>query len=139
MRTASSPSSVAVSSRTAVTMISSARADATPICTASRPVSMKLSERNDNAVQLPRPDSVARRSQLEFLPAALEIMETPASPVGRAIAATIILFLVMALGWSILGHIDIVATASGKVAPTGRTKTVQPLETGIVTAILVKD
>ena len=100
---------------------------------------MKLSERNDNVVQLPRPDSVARRSQLEFLPAALEIMETPASPVGRAIAATIILFLVMALGWSIFGHIDIVATASGKVVPTGRTKTVQPLETGIVTAILVKD
>ncbi|WP_246667485.1 HlyD family type I secretion periplasmic adaptor subunit [Bradyrhizobium macuxiense] len=90
-------------------------------------------------VQLPRPDIGTRRSQLEFLPAALEIMETPASPVGRAIGATIILFLIIALGWSIVGHIDIVAVASGKVVPTGRTKTVQPLETGIVTAILVKD
>jgi hemolysin D len=100
---------------------------------------MKLSEKNDNVVPLRRPDTVSRRSQLEFLPAALEIMETPASPVGRAIAATIILFLVIALGWSIVGHIDIVAAAPGKVVPTGRTKTVQPLETGIVTAILVKD
>ncbi len=96
-------------------------------------------ELNDNVVPLPRPDSVSRRSQLEFLPAALEIMETPASPTGRAIAATIILFLVVAIGWSIVGHIDIVATAPGKVVPTGRTKTVQPLETGIVTAILVTD
>ena len=100
---------------------------------------MKSSERNDNVVQLPRPNIVARRSQLEFLPAALEIVETPASPVGRAIAATIILFLMVALGWSIVGRIDIVAAASGKVVPTGRTKTVQPLETGIVTAILVRD
>jgi hemolysin D len=100
---------------------------------------MKSFKPNDNVVVLQRPDAVARRSQLEFLPAALEIMETPASPVGRAIAGTIILFLIIALGWSIVGHIDIVATASGKVVPTGRTKTVQPLETGIVTAILVKD
>lgn len=99
---------------------------------------MKSSRRNDNVVPL-RPDGVSRRSQLEFLPAALEIMETPASPVGRAIAATIILFLVIAVCWSIVGHIDIVAVASGKVVPTGRTKTVQPLETGIVTAILVQD
>jgi hemolysin D len=100
---------------------------------------MKSSERNDNVVKLPRPDTISRRSRLEFLPAALEVMETPASPTGRAIAATIMLFLVAAVGWSIVGHIDIVAVATGKVVPTGRIKTVQPLETGIVTAILVKD
>ena len=98
---------------------------------------MKSSEAN--VVRLQPPDAASRRSQLEFLPAALEIMETPASPAGRAIAATIILFLVVAVGWSIVGHIDIVAVAPGKVVPTGRTKTVQPLETGIVTAIAVKD
>jgi hemolysin D len=100
---------------------------------------MKSFERSDNIVKLPRPDTTSRRSRLEFLPAALEIMETPASPTGRAIAATIMLFLVVAVGWSIVGHIDIVAVATGKVVPTGRIKTVQPLETGIVTAILVKD
>jgi hemolysin D len=100
---------------------------------------MKSAEQNPKVVPLRRPDTVSRRSQLEFLPAALEILETPASPAGRAVAVTIMLFLVVALGWSILGRIDIVATASGKVVPTGRTKTVQPLETGIVTAILVED
>jgi hemolysin D len=75
----------------------------------------------------------------QFLPAALEILETPASPVGRAIGATIILFFVIAIGWAIFGHVDIIATAPGKVVPTGRTKTVQPLETGIVSAIHVRD
>ncbi|SHJ94705.1 hemolysin D [Bradyrhizobium lablabi] len=75
----------------------------------------------------------------QFLPAALEILETPASPVGRAIGATIILFFVIAIVWAIFGHVDIIATASGKIVPTGRSKTIQPLETGIVSAIHVRD
>jgi len=75
----------------------------------------------------------------QFLPAALEILETPASPVGRAIGATIILFFAIAIGWAVFGHVDIIATAQGKIVPTGRTKIIQPLETGIVSAILVRD
>jgi hemolysin D len=75
----------------------------------------------------------------QFLPAALEILETPASPVGRAIGATVILFFALAVTWAIFGHVDIIATAQGKIVPTGRTKTIQPLETGIVSAIHVQD
>src|SRR3954465_1775766 len=75
----------------------------------------------------------------QFLPAALEILETPASPVGRAIGATIMLFFALAVTWSVFGHVDIIATASGKIVPTGRTKTIQPLETGVVSAIHVGD
>jgi len=82
-----------------------------------------------------KPDDTAR----QFLPAALEILETPASPVGRMVAATIILFFAIAIAWAILGHVDIIATASGKIVPTGRTKTIQPLETGIVSVIHVQD
>ena len=66
----------------------------------------------------------------EFLPAALEILETPASPAGRMIGATLMLFFAVAVAWSIVGRVDIIATASGKIVPTGRTKTIQPLETG---------
>ena len=88
---------------------------------------------------LPPPKIVRRREELEFLPAALEIIETPASPVGRAIAFTIIAFFALALLWSCLGKIDIIATAQGKIVPTGRTKTIQPLEAGTVTAIHVRD
>jgi hemolysin D len=75
----------------------------------------------------------------QFLPAALEILETPASPIGRAIGALIILFFAIAILWATFGHVDIIATASGKIVPTGRTKTIQPLETGIVAAIHVQD
>src|SRR6266567_6713412 len=91
----------------------------------------------------PKPGKPRRRSRedtaRQFLPAALEILETPASPVGRAIGATIILFFVIAIVWAVFGHVDIIATASGKIVPTGRTKTIQPLETGIVSAIHVRD
>ncbi len=41
--------------------------------------------------------------------------------------------------WAIFGRVDIIATAQGKIVPTGRTKLIQPLEAGIVTAIHVKD
>jgi hemolysin D len=75
----------------------------------------------------------------QFLPAALEILETPASPVGRAIGGLIILFFAIAIVWATFGHVDIIATAQGKIVPTGRTKTIQPLEPGIVAAIHVQD
>jgi hemolysin D len=80
-----------------------------------------------------------RRYELEFLPATLEIVETPPSPVGRAIALTIGALFCIALAWACLGHVDIVATASGKIVPSGRTKVVQPLEIGVVRAIHVHD
>jgi hemolysin D len=92
-----------------------------------------------NVIPLPRRAPAPDRAAREFLPAALEIVETPASPVGRAIAATIILFFLGALAWATFGHIDIVATAQGKIVPTGRVKVIQPLEAGTVTAIRVKD
>jgi hemolysin D len=41
-----------------------------------------------------------RREELAFLPAALEIVETPPSPIGRAIAATISLVFCAALVWA---------------------------------------
>jgi len=80
-----------------------------------------------------------QRDAREFLPAALEILETPASPAGRMIGLTIILFFGLTVGWATFGHVDIIATATGKVVPTGRTKTIQPLEIGIVSAIHVRD
>ena len=80
-----------------------------------------------------------RRHELEFLPAALEIVETPPSPIGRATAATIAGVFCLALLWACLGTVDIVATAPGKIVPSGRTKVIQPLEIGVVRAIHVRD
>jgi hemolysin D len=83
--------------------------------------------------------SEANSVELQFLPAALEIVESPPSPIGRAISATIIAVFCMALAWACVGRIDIVASASGKVVPTGRNKVIQPFETGVVRAIHVRD
>jgi hemolysin D len=87
------------------------------------------------------PDKRVRRRdhELAFLPAALEIVETPPSPIGRAIGATIIMVFVLALAWACLGTVDIVATASGKIIPSGRSKVIQPFEIGVVRAIRVHD
>lgn len=77
--------------------------------------------------------------ELEFLPAALEVIETPASPAGRAIGYVIVAFFLIALAWACLGHVDIIATARGKIIPTGRTKVIQPFEIGTVRAIHVQE
>ncbi len=79
------------------------------------------------------------RDEREFLPAALEIVDTPPSPVGRAIGLTIILVAIAAIAWACIGKVDIIATASGRIVPAGKTKIVQPADTGIVTAIHVAD
>jgi hemolysin D len=80
-----------------------------------------------------------RRDEVAFLPAALEIVETPASPLGRAIALTITALLLFALAWATIGVVDIVVSAPGKIIPSGRSKVVQPFEAGVVRAIRVQD
>jgi hemolysin D len=80
-----------------------------------------------------------RGAELAFLPAALEIVETPPSPIGRAIGATIILLFCVSLIWAWAGSIDIVASAPGKIVPSGRTKVIQPFETGVVRSIRVQE
>src|SRR5579871_347302 len=73
------------------------------------------------------------RAETEFLPAALEIVETPPSPIGRAVAWTIVVLAASMIVWSSIGRIDIVATAPGKIVVTGGTKVVQPFDTGVIT------
>ncbi|SED64011.1 hemolysin D [Rhizobiales bacterium GAS188] len=92
-----------------------------------------------NIVKFPDRPSRRRDYETAFLPAALEVVETPPSPIGRAIGATIIAFFCIALAWASLGTVDIVATAPGKVIPNDRTKVIQPFETGVVRAIHVRD
>ena len=90
-------------------------------------------------IPFPGGPKVREREELAFLPAALEIVETPPSPTGRAIGATLIAVFLLALVWAIVGSVDIVATATGRVIPTGHSKVIQPFETGVVHAIHVAD
>ena len=95
--------------------------------------------KSDRAVAVRPSRELRGRDEFAFLPAALEIVETPPSPIGRTISLLIALLFCLAVAWSIFGQVDIVASATGKIVPSGRTKIVQPFETGVVRAIHVQD
>jgi len=83
--------------------------------------------------------SYRREPEQSFLPAALEVRDTPPSPIGRAIVWVIMLFFLLAILWAALGRIDIVAVAQGKIIPSGHSKLIQPLETGVIRSLQVKE
>src|SRR5665213_1446302 len=96
---------------------------------------------NSNSPAAPKPavKPVPNRADQEFLPAALEILETPPSPVMMYLILLLASFVAVALVWAWIGRIDIIATAQGKIQPPGRVKIVQPLEAGKVTEIKVSN
>ena len=77
--------------------------------------------------------------ETDFLPAILEVTETPPSPVGRLVMWTILALLMVAIIWSFVGTINEVAVATGKVVPVGQVKTIQTKDKGIVKKIHVKE
>ncbi|MEH6633623.1 MAG: HlyD family type I secretion periplasmic adaptor subunit [Halopseudomonas aestusnigri] len=79
------------------------------------------------------------RGELEFLPAALEVIETPASPTGRWLLYVLLGVVLSAVFWSFIGTVDIVAIGQGKLAPKGGVKVVQSLELGVVRTIKVAE
>jgi len=97
---------------------------------------MKFAE---NVIRFRPAPRLRNADELAFLPAALEIVETPPSPVGHGLAYIVIAVFCIALGWAAFGAVDIVSVSSGKIIPSGRTKVIQPFETGVVRAINVRD
>lgn len=77
--------------------------------------------------------------ELQFLPAALSIQELPVNPIARYIKWSIMVFSALALLWACIGEIDVVATAQGKIVPSGKSKVIQPSEVAVVKAINVYD
>ncbi len=75
----------------------------------------------------------------EFLPPAVEILETPPSPMGRMLVWAVLGLFVLVLLWSFIGEIDEVVVARGKVIPVGYTKVLQSEDKGIVKRILVQE
>ncbi|MBF0192823.1 MAG: HlyD family type I secretion periplasmic adaptor subunit [Magnetococcales bacterium] len=74
-----------------------------------------------------------------FLPAVLEITEAPPSPAGRWTIRLLIILFSIAIAWSMLGRVEIFATAQGRIIPSGRVKVIQPLESGVVSRIHVQE
>lgn len=94
-----------------------------------------------NADVPPAPAARDRRSAAdrEFLPAAIEVIETPRSPTRLiSICAICALFAAM-LAWSYFGRLAVYAEVPGKIQATGRTKVIEPRQTGQVSVIRVRD
>jgi HlyD family secretion protein len=75
----------------------------------------------------------------DFSPPLLRIQEKPPAPLAGWMLRLLIGLLVGVLVWAVLGRLDIVAVADGKLVPASYLKIVQPAEQGIVKEILVKE
>lgn len=87
--------------------------------------------------QLETPERM--QDEREFLPAHLELIETPTSVAPKLVMRIIMAFAVIALLWAIIGQVEIVAVSTGKTIPSGHSKTIQPRETSVIKRIYVKD
>src|SRR6266850_4075224 len=75
----------------------------------------------------------------DFAPGILRVQDRPPSPLGRRVLWTVLGLFGTTLLWALLGRLDIVAVADGKLVPASYLKIVQPAEQGIVKEILVKE
>lgn len=75
----------------------------------------------------------------DFLPTLLAITDSPPPKMPRMILLSILLLVAVLLLWSVLGRIDVVASAEGRLVPQSKLKIVQPADAGIVIDILVRE
>jgi hemolysin D len=78
-------------------------------------------------------------TEADFLPAALEVIERPVSPTARWVTWVLLIGLLATTLWLVFGRVDVVASAPGKIIPTGSVKLVQSAGSGVVRAIYVHD
>ena len=74
-----------------------------------------------------------------FLPAALSLQVTPPHPAPRWLAGLLCAVFGAALLAAVLGRVDVVVVAPGRIVVSDGTKTVQPLEAGVVRRVHVRD
>lgn len=79
------------------------------------------------------------RDKHEFTPLLVEIEERPTSPLGRSLLWALLAFVTIGVLWLFFAKIDIVVSARGKVVPDGEIKTLQPVETGVISSILIRE
>ena len=75
----------------------------------------------------------------EFKPVLAEIEDNPVSPLSQVTFWLVILIFSASIAWMCLGEIDIVVSCGGRVVPVGESKTLQPLDSGVISKILVKE
>lgn len=75
----------------------------------------------------------------EFHPLIVEIEDRPINPMGRTILYIVLAIITFGILWLSFAKIDIVVSARGQVIPTGEIKVLQPIETGVISKILIKE
>ena len=80
-----------------------------------------------------------RSTEVDFLPAALEVIEKPVSPTGRITLWVLMLGLAITTAWLVFGRVDVVVSAEGKTLPSGNIKLIQSAGSGLVRGVYVHD
>jgi hemolysin D len=82
---------------------------------------------------------IFREHEAEFLPSALSLQKKPVSPAARLVARALMALVLAVLAWSVLGQVDIIVNATGKVIPSSRTKTIASVDVASVRALHVEE
>ena len=93
-----------------------------------------LKRKRKNLPRLKEIENYSAR-EAEFLPAGLEVVETPPTYAGRIAVWTIAALMAAILLWAIFGTVDEVAVTTGKIIPDGYVRTLQAYDKGIVRTI----
>ncbi|MFN3628592.1 MAG: HlyD family type I secretion periplasmic adaptor subunit [Casimicrobiaceae bacterium] len=91
---------------------------------------------------MPALKSLIRHSHndpLDFHPPLIRLQHSAPHPQGRRVLWAILALVAFLIVWALLGRLDIVAVADGKLVPASYLKIVQPSEAGIVKEILVRE
>lgn len=79
------------------------------------------------------------REALPFAPGLLAIQESPPAPLPRTVLYVVVALFFVLMLWAAFGHLDVIASAQGRLVPRTYIKVVQPADAGIVKEILVHE
>lgn len=80
-----------------------------------------------------------RADPLDFAPGILRLEKAPPSPLPRMMLWTLLAMVAIALVWSMVGRLDIIAVAPGRLVPQSYLQIVQPAEPGVLRELLVRE
>lgn len=75
----------------------------------------------------------------DFHPPLIRLQQTAPHPKAQRVLWALVALLFFLIVWALMGKLDIIAVAEGKLVPTGYLKIIQPSEAGIVKEILVHE
>lgn len=83
--------------------------------------------------------SAKAADERDFLPTLLAITDSPPPKLPRMILLSVLALVAVLLLWAVVGRLDVVASAEGRLVPQSKLKIVQPADAGIVVDILVHE